>query len=58
MRIKIGPNNITKANKDTAKENEYKMIRWRRSRENASIFIIFRLSRGLRSEKIIIRNAS
>lgn len=46
MRIKIGPNNITKANKDTAKENEYKMIRWRRSRENASIFIIFQTIKG------------
>jgi len=47
MRIKIGPNNITKANKDTAKENEYKMIRWRRSRENASIFIIFQTIKGV-----------
>jgi lactose/L-arabinose transport system substrate-binding protein len=47
MRIKTGSNNNTKANKDTAKEYEYKMIRWMRSRENASIFIIFQINKGV-----------
>ncbi|OZQ69874.1 hypothetical protein CA600_02485 [Paenibacillus sp. VTT E-133280] len=41
-----GPNNNTKANKDTAKENGYKMIRWKRTQENASIFIILQIIRG------------
>lgn len=41
MKAKIGSNNSTKANKDSANENEYKVIRWMRSRENASIFYYF-----------------
>jgi lactose/L-arabinose transport system substrate-binding protein len=41
MKAKTGSNNSTKANKDSANENEYKVIRWMRSRENASIFYCF-----------------